>query len=399
MAPSTRLGARPDRRVDYRNVMPTGRVGSARNPIEVEDTLPPQVSATRATKTKEKDASKPARDAQGRFIKSDSFAKRNVDRNKVVKATPPPKKETKARPLKTECIICATTKSTKRSFKTPNLDGMCEHFESVCDVCVQKLIKTKMSQRQLDDASLACVFPGCEVTIDHAQLKMVLPHALFEIWDTAITKHLLAADSSYIACLNPECGTYFSVEGCGKHKTSNTKDKPKAEGRKKGSDKATCPYCNHDLCLSCTRPWHSGSCNSIKRREDKESEKVIKNMGAKPCPKCGINIEKQGGCDHMRCRNCRHNFCWECLGGLKGGANDHAETCSHHRPMIAHDVGNFVPENLTVDQVNALFERARRDRDGGRVPRPHVQLPPGAQVANGAILAHRPPQPPPGQVR
>merc|ERR1712107_979392 len=34
------------------------------------------------------------------------------------------------------------------------------------------------------------------------------------------------------------------------------------------------------------------------------------------CPKCGATIEKDGGCNHMICKNqsCKADFCWVCLG-------------------------------------------------------------------------------------
>lgn len=115
-------------------------------------------------------------------------------------------------------------------------------------------------------------------------------------WDTAITKHLLTTDASYVACLNPGCGVYFSAEDCG------TKSKVKSENEA-DLDKAACPYCAHELCLSCNRLWHAGSCNSAKQREDQQSEATIKQLGAKPCPQCGVNIEKRGGCDHMNCKS------------------------------------------------------------------------------------------------
>lgn len=161
--------------------MPTGRAGSAHNPILLGDSTPPQAPPTRSAKTKQKQkvVSKAARDAQGRFVASESAAKQKTDRSKVVKATPPPKKEKKPRPSMTECAICATTKSTKRSFKASDVEDTCDHFQSICDQCVQKLIKTKIAERQLADAHLPCMFPDCESVLGHSTLKKVMSKALF----------------------------------------------------------------------------------------------------------------------------------------------------------------------------------------------------------------------------
>jgi hypothetical protein len=85
-------------------------------------------------------------------------------------------------------------------------------------------------------------------------------------------------------------------------------------------------------------------------------------MGAKPCPKCGVNIEKQGGCDHMTCRKCHHNFCWQCLVPFTPNAQ-HLDTCPNRRPNVALNPGNWVPEHATVEQINRMFDQARRQMD------------------------------------
>jgi len=41
-------------------------------------------------------------------------------------------------------------------------------------------------------------------------------------------------------------------------------------------------------------------------------------MTAEPCPNCGVMIHKNGGCKHMQCVKCRHEFCWFCLGTYTG---------------------------------------------------------------------------------
>ena len=182
MAPSTRLAAQPERRKDYRRVAPATRAGSSRNPIMLEDTPPSQTPTAPVKKAKNSitDASKPARDSKGRFIKSDtSKSKPKPDRKKVVKVAAQPKAEKKPFPEKTECMICAMTKNTKGSFRASSIENACKHFQGVCDLCIGKQIKTKMAARQLTDAHLPCMFPKCEAVLDHTALKKVMTKALF----------------------------------------------------------------------------------------------------------------------------------------------------------------------------------------------------------------------------
>jgi hypothetical protein len=36
--------------------------------------------------------------------------------------------------------------------------------------------------------------------------------------------------------------------------------------------------------------------------------------GVKKCPECNVRISKNGGCNHMTCRQCHHEWCWQCGG-------------------------------------------------------------------------------------
>lgn len=99
-----------------------------------------------------------------------------------------------------------------------------------------------------------------------------------------------STDPTYITCLFPDCGKYFSTDDC----------KPS-----KRKQKIECPYCHTAMCLTCIRPWDAhgrGGCKTVKQKEEEETAAVIKQIGANPCPKCGLNIQKHGGCDHMTCK-------------------------------------------------------------------------------------------------
>ena len=67
----------------------------------------------------------------------------------------------------------------------------------------------------------------------------------------------------------------------------------------------TCRTCDSRACVTCDRPYHDGeTCAQYQKRTDKD-EKATQKMiekSCKPCPKCGKNFEKNGGCDSMVCK-------------------------------------------------------------------------------------------------
>jgi ariadne-1 len=79
--------------------------------------------------------------------------------------------------------------------------------------------------------------------------------------------------------------------------------------------------CNHIFCFGCGELWHDPvKCKWLKKwikkcDDDSETSNWIA-ANTKECPKCHVTIEKNGGCNHMICKNqaCRSEFCWVCLG-------------------------------------------------------------------------------------
>jgi len=94
------------------------------------------------------------------------------------------------------------------------------------------------------------------------------------------------------------------------------------------TDVVTC-LCGKQFCFSCSNEYHIPiSCSQLKvwdakNEEDKDaaSLKLITAI-AKPCPKCGIQVDRVDGCNHMTCQKCRHEWCWQCRGAwLDHGKN------------------------------------------------------------------------------
>lgn len=107
--------------------------------------------------------------------------------------------------------------------------------------------------------------------------------------------------------------------------------------------RVTCKYCKTSFCFKCGCEYHAPTdCQTIKKwltkcADDSETANYI-SAHTKDCPKCHICIEKNGGCNHMQCYSCKHDFCWMCLGDWKSHGSEYYE-CSRYKenPAIASE--------------------------------------------------------------
>lgn len=104
-----------------------------------------------------------------------------------------------------------------------------------------------------------------------------------------------------------------------------------------------CTECNSMFCFKCGIDYHAPTdCDVIKKwltkcADDSETANYI-SAHTKDCPKCHVCIEKNGGCNHMQCTKCKHDFCWMCLQDWKTHGSEYYE-CSRYKenPNIANE--------------------------------------------------------------
>ena len=125
---------------------------------------------------------------------------------------------------------------------------------------------------------------------------------------------------------------------------------------------AACSLCGFEFCVACDLLPHApASCSLVARweqrggfvdtgREEEAEARRLKHLTTRPCPRCGVRIEKNGGCPHMTCvqPNCRYQFCWDCLG-------EYHTSTSCSRPRIQVDNGSALAFDDCDKQCTHFF--------------------------------------------
>ncbi|XP_055377371.1 E3 ubiquitin-protein ligase ariadne-1 [Condylostylus longicornis] len=193
-----------------------------------------------------------------------------------------------------ECEICFS------KFPSSYMTGLeCGH--KFCTQCYTEYITTKIMEEGLGQ-SIACAAHGCDILVDDVTvMKLVTDPKVKLKYQHLITNSFVECNRLLRWCPSVDC-TYAI-------KVAYVDPRP-----------VRCK-CGHYFCFECGENWHDPvHCRLLKRwikkcDDDSETSNWIA-ANTKECPKCNVTIEKDGGCNHMVCKNqnCKYDFCWVCLG-------------------------------------------------------------------------------------
>jgi len=104
--------------------------------------------------------------------------------------------------------------------------------------------------------------------------------------------------------------------------------------------------CQTRFCFLCGEAPHDGLCLNLEQTQTEIGIKLDmpKNGLMQNCPGCKTPIEKNGGCNHMRCK-CGLSFCWLCGADISDAPYNHQ--CGRFKPV--REKGNTIDLNYFID--------------------------------------------------
>lgn len=199
----------------------------------------------------------------------------------------------------TTCVICMENMEPKeiRRLRPP-----CKHV--ICFECIYGYLEDKIKEASV--VEISCFAYQCKEILSHEYIidKIKDNQELVDKYTQFKKKKEIQNDPNKKFCPHPNCQSFL----------------PKEIGKKY----VTCEE-GHQYCFMCIQPWHKGKpCAEI---VDKDFQLWAKDKVIKRCPNCKFYIEKNKGCNHIKCQQCKYNFCWLCLGEYRSSNHYSSGQC------------------------------------------------------------------------
>jgi ariadne-1 len=193
------------------------------------------------------------------------------------------------------CSICGEDLEPESSTALPS----CGH--RFCDTCWRTFLAMKINE---GETLLCCAAAKCGMPVEDDMLRRLVDAETYEKYMRFTAKSFVEQNPTARWCPRPGCGNAIEVVDATRGAA------------------ITCA-CGYRFCYTCNEEAHApASCEQVKAwqrkcRDDSETLNWLQ-VNTQQCPKCQSPIEKNGGCNHMTCRQCQHEYCWVCRKDWKG---------------------------------------------------------------------------------
>lgn len=189
-----------------------------------------------------------------------------------------------------ECSVCGDSSPVQ---DYPSLMA-CEHIPDVCQECFIQWLDQQMQGSE----RASCPSSGCTNAITHDDVQRYASREMYTRFDELSMRRLLGEEPGFMYCLAKGCtsgqihdtgveGPIFRCAAC--------------DFRMCTAHPTPVPFHEHESCAQYIKRIEDEASNTRKKREDDASAAEVKRACIQ-CPKCGVNIQKNNGCDHMTCK-------------------------------------------------------------------------------------------------
>ncbi|KAK0428616.1 hypothetical protein QR680_010906 [Steinernema hermaphroditum] len=273
--------------------------------------------------------------------KDDVLIERFYDGNdvaKLLKASKVSPSEGKPLPLVSgECELCCDDSSDVIHFSCGTL---------VCKACFGCYLSGKI--RENGAAFISCPGHKCSQLIDDDVIMKYCSDT--EGYQKVVINSYVLANNQMKWCPGTDCTRVIEVNWSPNERFTKT---------------VQCD-CGKTFCFNCYGEQHEPVSCEILRKWEKKSADDSGTMNwikenTRTCPKCRNVIEKNGGCNHMTCKQpgCGHEFCWICYADWK----DHNYQCRKYvsdaggQQTKAEAEDNQIDLEKAVEELNGYLEK------------------------------------------
>ena len=183
------------------------------------------------------------------------------------------------------CLICEEILTNEEL-----IDNKTDCYHGFCNDCYYNYFKEKINNNEIE--KIKCPEKDCNnfFSSNFIEEKLNNDKPLVEKYNKLIKRRQLMLDPNIQLCPFVDCESYAK-------KDDNTKF-------------VSCIDKGHKFCFNCLKDWHYNE--PCKDDIDKSFKNWRNSYKVKRCPRCKYFIEKNEGCNHMTCFNCKYQFCWFC---------------------------------------------------------------------------------------
>jgi hypothetical protein len=233
--------------------------------------------------------------------------------------------------------------------------GKAEPFHLSCQhgFCMECRWGYIHSQVDSQASTIPCPFQGCTAELPSFLIGVIAGAKAGHEYEAHLCNMDILTSGHYVHCIRLDCGRVMGIDSIGL------------------CGVGTCA-CGTHMCWRCRSEPHAPlSCSGQLAWAfvDQDRRNVAWTFAnTTKCPKCKVNVEKNGGCNHISC-NCGCHFCWAC--GKDKQTHGQSFPCWKPRRVTEKAVAEAARAAMPAQKKEALadwqkaqqaFEKSRRSR-------------------------------------